>query len=179
MKNSLWDYSLSHYHKPGVEKACLQLQDDFSLDVNIVFLCCFYAQHYGALSTQQINKLKELSYQWQNNLIKNLRQSRRWLKKKDAELLRQGIKELELNAEKHYMQLLQETSISNQQVIAANVFAYRHAAKNFHNYCESENTENTEKNSELQQPLATVLSATMSLSAADARDALNNVNNHD
>jgi hypothetical protein len=37
--HEFWDYSLHLYSQPGVEGACLTLQDEFDLDVNIVLFC--------------------------------------------------------------------------------------------------------------------------------------------
>ena len=38
-----WSFSHAVYAKPGVAPACLALQDDLRLDVNVLLFCCFAA----------------------------------------------------------------------------------------------------------------------------------------
>ena len=61
MPGSLWNYSLEIYRRPGVQDACLKLQDDMGADVNLLMYCCWRGAmadgEMGALLTQ----LAELS----------------------------------------------------------------------------------------------------------------------
>ena len=41
-----WDFSLEVYAKEGVADACLRLQDDLGIDVNMLLFCC-WAGHSG------------------------------------------------------------------------------------------------------------------------------------
>ncbi|MCR9159044.1 MAG: TIGR02444 family protein [Nannocystaceae bacterium] len=43
----LWTFSLAHYSKSGVKDACLRLQDEFGLDVNVA-LACLWHERRGA-----------------------------------------------------------------------------------------------------------------------------------
>ncbi|MDH5394037.1 MAG: TIGR02444 family protein [Gammaproteobacteria bacterium] len=54
--SELWDFSVNFYRLGSVEKACLRLQDQFGLNVNLVLFC-----HWLALKKQQVLKLE----QWQ------------------------------------------------------------------------------------------------------------------
>ncbi len=38
-----WDYSLGIYRKPGVADACIALQDEFGLDVNMLLACLWFS----------------------------------------------------------------------------------------------------------------------------------------
>ena len=54
----LWSFSLAHYAKPGVKAACLALQDEHGLDVNVA-LACLWHERRGAppLSREDITAL--------------------------------------------------------------------------------------------------------------------------
>lgn len=54
----LWSFSLEHYAKAGVKQACLALQDEHGLDVNVA-LACLWHERRGAppLSEADIGKL--------------------------------------------------------------------------------------------------------------------------
>ena len=46
-----WPFSLEVYRQPGVESACLSLQETAGLDVNALLFCCWTgAVGYGTLS---------------------------------------------------------------------------------------------------------------------------------
>ena len=68
MPTTLWDFSLETYRRPGVEEACLKLQDELGADVNMLFYCCwrgeFVAGEMGAL-------LAELA-PWQDGVLRGL-----------------------------------------------------------------------------------------------------------
>lgn len=56
----LWAFSLQHYAKPGVKDACLALQDDRGLDVNVALACLWHERRGGApLSQKDIERLIE------------------------------------------------------------------------------------------------------------------------
>ncbi len=104
--NPLWDFSWRVYHEPDVAEACLALQDRRGLDVNLLLACC-WAGHCGrALSAAEMNRLTTAVAPWQRQIVRPLREIRRWLKDQDAapvesvESLRQAIKDRELEAER-------------------------------------------------------------------------------
>ena len=108
-----WDYSLKLYASPGVEKACLVLQDEFDLDVNIVLFCLWSgAEGPGQLTTSEITECIARGGRWQREVVQRLRYIRRTLKQ-DAlgatpeliEVFRPRAQRLEIAAE-HVQQLL-------------------------------------------------------------------------
>ncbi|MEZ5490595.1 MAG: TIGR02444 family protein [Gammaproteobacteria bacterium] len=107
-RESFWDYSLTHYALPGVAESCLRLQDEYGLDVNLVLCCLWYGYAYGELSRPQLECLTAYSDKWSGQVVRPLRQIRRWLKaelsnseQSGTELvnLRTQVKKLELQAE--------------------------------------------------------------------------------
>lgn len=113
-----WDFSVSLYGQPGVEQACLILQDDFGLDVNVVLFCIWYSRINGLLPEPLGVSVFEFAEYWSKNVVQPLRTTRRWMKTRISEegfadpevgILREAIKKQELLAEKyqqHHMQSL-------------------------------------------------------------------------
>ena len=108
----LWQFSLALYGRPGVDGACLSLQERHGLDVNLLLLCV-WAGHAGIrLSRGDIAGLAGGVTGWQAQVVQPLRAVRRWLKHQEAaptepaERLRAGVKEQELAAEQVQQALL-------------------------------------------------------------------------
>jgi uncharacterized protein (TIGR02444 family) len=114
MSNALWDYCLEVYARPGVEQACLALQDDYGLDVNLLLLSCWLGEQQRPFNNDLLTQLLQMSTQWQRELIAPLRSSRRWLKHQGGALsqLRENIKAVELQAEREYIAALEIASAS-------------------------------------------------------------------
>ena len=113
MPGSLWDFSLETYRRPGVQDACLKLQDDRGADVNMLLYCCWRG---GFADGEMPALLADLS-PWKSAVVQDLRSVRRALKPMVAELgelsepaadLRKKVAALELEAEK-----LQQTMLSH------------------------------------------------------------------
>lgn len=107
--NPLWTYSAEVYAKPGVEAACLRLQDRFGVDVNVLFYCCLAAHRYGvALNGAAIKDVLRCVDRWNADVVRPLRALRRTLKgatfegidPDEKERFRDEIKRVELLAEK-------------------------------------------------------------------------------
>jgi uncharacterized protein (TIGR02444 family) len=105
-RSSFWEFSLAVYSKPEVPEACLELQDKFSADVNIVLFVLWAADQGRRLDVQDIARVASLVTDWQNEVVRPLRFARRFLKTPAAEwqleetaVLRQRIKADELEAE--------------------------------------------------------------------------------
>ena len=105
MPGSLWSFSLEVYRRPGVEEACLKLQDDIGADVNILIYCCWR----GTLAEGEMAALLPELAPWQSGVVRGLRTVRRILKPMLADMgdlsaaaadLREKIAALELEAEK-------------------------------------------------------------------------------
>ena len=101
MNNPLWDYSLAHYAREGVAEACLTLQDDCNLDVNLLLYGAWLASTDQRLDTEHLAGLERRIAQWRQEVVQPLRQLRRqWRDYEPARELRQQLAELELHAER-------------------------------------------------------------------------------
>lgn len=140
-----WDYSLLIYSTPGVADACLALQDDFGLDVNMVLFCFWCGvEGPGRLDSEQINACLSRTTDWQKQVIEPLRAVRRTCKIQSgaetdsfSQILRRRVQAVELDAE-HVEQLVLAGIVENSPVIddaehepaddaIHNIFAYLEA----------------------------------------------------
>ncbi|OWV29691.1 hypothetical protein JI62_10575 [Halomonas campaniensis] len=105
----LWDFALTLYAKPGVEAACLTLQDDAGLDVcEVLFHCWLYSSGLEAIPAA-LKREREQRRLWQCNVTAVLRGLRRDLKamaatSESVKALRSTIKQAELMAERENLQ---------------------------------------------------------------------------
>ena len=115
--NSFWDFSIQLYAKPGVEQACLAMQNKFGLDVNNVLFCLWHGQLYGEFPNSTLSQMIVFTNEWRTNVVQPLRSARSWMKGKENlidasegsfENLRSSIKKLELQAE-----LLQQNQLQS------------------------------------------------------------------
>ena len=112
-RHPFWDYSLELYGKPGVEAACLTLQDEFDLDVNLILFCLWAgSEGPGELTAEELAECIARGGQWQREVVYRLRHIRRTLKTNElgatpdlVEIFRPRAQRLELAAE-HVQQLL-------------------------------------------------------------------------
>jgi uncharacterized protein (TIGR02444 family) len=116
--DGFWAYSLRVYARPGVSAACLRLQDEADLDVNLL-LFALYASRIGrAIGVEDWQRLDALVAPLREHLIQPLRSVRRWLKQQPPILLqpalgatselRPALAELELQAERQVQALLEQ-----------------------------------------------------------------------
>jgi uncharacterized protein (TIGR02444 family) len=75
-----WDYSVALYGRPGVEAACLELQQRHRIDVNLVLLCLWLGEHGTALDGEALARLCHAADRWQLEVVRPLRTLRRRLK---------------------------------------------------------------------------------------------------
>ncbi|HSH48025.1 MAG TPA: TIGR02444 family protein [Halomonas sp.] len=108
----LWEFALALYARPGVEAACLRLQDSAGLDVCELLWLCWLARH-GLAPADDVGQHLEPVRAWQRDMTYPLRRQRRALKARVGSVpelarLRQAIKEAELLAEREALRQLQE-----------------------------------------------------------------------
>lgn len=119
--STLWSYATQYYDQDGVAELCLRLQDEYGFDVNLLLYCCWYGHCYGTLSETQLKTCFDYSRHWQDNAVKPIRSSRRWLKTELSRIsdqeqvtslteLRERIKRIELELEKQQLETLQALS---------------------------------------------------------------------
>lgn len=114
---NFWDFSIQFYGVDGVAEACLELQNSHGLDVNMVLLCVWFGKHNGKLADSSMEQALEFSNHWRSCVVQPLRATRQWMKghpppAEGQQLgfndLREQIKKVELSAEKHQQESLQQ-----------------------------------------------------------------------
>lgn len=115
---SLWDFCVGIYRQPGVEAACLTLQDECGADIPLL-LAVLWSARYGpsALDAATIAELDRLVAPWRDNVVRPLRQVRRWIKPVSmdaaAQALRMRIKADELAAERAQLAMLERAILQH------------------------------------------------------------------
>lgn len=104
MQPGFWAFSLSLYDRPGAAAACLELQDRFGADVNLLLLGFWRARRgYAGWAAAELERV-EAAVAPVNAVLQPLRDARRGLKRlceiePTAEALYAEIKSLELKLE--------------------------------------------------------------------------------
>ena len=110
----LWSFAQRLYACPGVEAACLRLQED-GADVCLLLCAAWLERRDVACLAPRVEALRSLAEPWQRDVIAPLRGLRREWKtpaQHDAQLavLRERLKALELHAERTLLQRLQDAA---------------------------------------------------------------------
>ncbi len=108
--SGFWDFSVRAYSQPGVADACLALQDQYGLDVNLLLYCCWIGAFRGSIPESDLTAALEFSTIWSANVVRPLRQVRAWMKttgcqserlpRADCMAVRADVKATELAAER-------------------------------------------------------------------------------
>jgi uncharacterized protein (TIGR02444 family) len=109
-QSQFWAFSLKVYGAPAVQQECLDLQDRYGIDVNMVLFCAFVGAVHGAfLPDDDVRQAAIAVGEWNKNVVSSLREARRGLKPFAAEppplgaaagALRTSVKAAELEAER-------------------------------------------------------------------------------
>ena len=128
MSSDLWSFSLSTYARPGVEPACLQLQ---SAGINVCLLLCglWLGERGVTCNEHRLQQLRSVAEQWDADVVQPLRALRvNWkvVATDDSELnaLREQVKALELQAERHLLVRLERLALSWPQDEATDLSAW-------------------------------------------------------
>jgi uncharacterized protein (TIGR02444 family) len=118
MGSPFWNFSLAVYRASAVQDECLDLQDQFDLDVNLVLLCAFLGAVHGvALMSEDIASARREVRPWHEDIVKTLRVARRRLKTIElpdahaaqaAMHLRAQVKAAELESERIEQMMLEQ-----------------------------------------------------------------------
>ena len=133
---SFWDFSVRTYRTDGVPDACLALQNEHGVDVNLLLYCCWVGATVGEFSDRLFTQATAWSADWASHVVIPLREARTWMKHTgcvddavptDACMrLRENVKSVEFGAEKLQQDVLESfASVSPQAAsdVQANVAA--------------------------------------------------------
>ncbi len=79
MSHAFWDWSLDRYEQAGVAPACLALQDQHGLNVNICLWCCWLAEE-GRYAGPGLERAIRSLESWTGGITRPIRDIRRKLK---------------------------------------------------------------------------------------------------
>ena len=105
-----WDFSVRLYDRVGVADACLALQSQHGLDVNLLLYCCWIGTSRGEFRDAEFTAAVKFSETWSVNVVRRLREARTWMKTTGCEsgyvlqaecmAVRADVKSTELAAER-------------------------------------------------------------------------------
>jgi len=139
-----WRFSLHFYRQAGVADACIALQDECGVDVNLLLFLLWLADDGRLLSDGEVKKLDDLVRDWRNLTIVPIRDTRRRLKGArtaidpgQQEAFRNKVKAVELEAERLQQQALYASLQSGRlgrradpcTAVRGNISAYEHVLK--------------------------------------------------
>ena len=81
---AFWQFSCELYARPGVKEKCLEAQNRLRLNVNILLLCQWLANHGFSVSAADFSHMRQEIAESENTLL-NLRQKRNSLIKGSSE----------------------------------------------------------------------------------------------
>jgi uncharacterized protein (TIGR02444 family) len=110
-----WRFSLQFYRQPGVADACIALQEDAGVDVNLLLFLLWHATKQRAFAAADVAALEATIGAWREATVVPLRAVRRALKLPPAlvapgtaEAFRTRIKAVELEAERLQQEAMYE-----------------------------------------------------------------------
>jgi uncharacterized protein (TIGR02444 family) len=110
-----WRFSLQFYRLPKVADACIALQEDAGVDVNLLLFLLWHARQRRRLSSADVTALEAQIAPWRDVTVIPLRSVRRALKSPPAlvalsaaEAFRNRIKAVELEAERLQQEAMYE-----------------------------------------------------------------------
>ena len=120
-KSPFWRFSVKFYAIPGVAPACIELQDQAGVDVNILFFLLWNATQNRTLSHAEVAEVERSIGAWRDMAVVPIREVRRALKTPPkvmsadvAEGFRTRIKAVELEAERLQQEALYDMAQSGR-----------------------------------------------------------------
>ena len=105
--SAFWRFSLGFYAIPDVAPACLVLQDEAGVDVNLLLFLLFLAEQGRAIARDDVARLDTAIAPWRAEVVEPLRAVRRRLKTGVGDVppaasdpFRNMVKKIELEAER-------------------------------------------------------------------------------
>lgn len=79
--SAFWTFSLAVYGDAAVQRECLDLQDRYGVNVNLLLLCAFVgAVHAKVLSSADVRQAEDVVRGWHSKVVDSLRTARRAIK---------------------------------------------------------------------------------------------------
>lgn len=142
-ESEFWNFSLDVYRRPGVSKLCLDLQDNYGADVNMLLFACWLGHSgRGTVTVSAWRAMILRLTKWREKVIKPLRSVHHMLK--DEHLAPVAMKEqvfkCEIGAE-HIEQLILEKEWGNtrRSVISGSARRAQDMIENLTAYLRAEN----------------------------------------
>jgi len=136
-----WRFSLGFYRQPEVAEACIRMQDEAGVDVNLLFYLLWHASLERRLTRAEVERIERQIAPWREQVVAPLRAIRRAIKVPPpaieagtAEAYRTKVKGLELEAERLQQEALYdlaqtsrfgEAAGSPDEAARANIAAYQ------------------------------------------------------
>jgi uncharacterized protein (TIGR02444 family) len=136
-----WRFSLAFYRVPDVAEACIRLQDEAGVDVNLLLFLLWHAGLERRLSPDDVAAIEARIAPWRDQVVVPLRAIRRAIKTPPAviesgtaEAYRTKVKGLELEAERLQQEALYDLAqasrfgaptASAEEAVRANIAAYQ------------------------------------------------------
>ena len=112
-RDALWSFIVTLYGEKAVMAACLALQDEHGLDVDLLLYACWAAGRGYSLDDADLDRLSAAAKAWQDGLIKPVRALRRRLRRDRlgagadrAESFRRRLEAIEIEAERVALDLM-------------------------------------------------------------------------
>ena len=104
-EDSFWSYSQIQYTQPGVEEYCLELQNTYRGNVNILLFCSWLGYCGIKISTKDVILAIRTIKDWDLNIVQSLRRARKYYTGssvliKNNNKIKSDLKKLELKSEK-------------------------------------------------------------------------------
>lgn len=115
-ESRFWNFSIALYNKPQVAELCLELQDQYGANINLLLWCLWLEHQSIELSLQRLTAALVAIQKWDADYVQTLRLLRRKMKVEFAQDMnavlhvREQIKLAELLAEKCEQEWLEKLS---------------------------------------------------------------------
>lgn len=71
--SQFWDYATHCFHHPDIAVECLQLQDNFGFDINLLLLCGWLGRQHITLPQTILQTLLDNTQEWRTRLLQPFR----------------------------------------------------------------------------------------------------------
>ena len=115
-EGDFWPFALALYRQPGVERACISLQDDAGVNVVFLLFCCWLGARKMVPGQGELSRLLVHARRYSDQFITPLRRLRRRYRATHTsrfdETLYRHLKETELAAEQALGRVLEQQAAS-------------------------------------------------------------------